>query len=94
MEKNNLFKYHDQIGHLGVKKTVCIILQNYWFPNLTFKVKQHIAHCLKYIAYSSLSGKTEGILYSVPKGKVPLNTLHVDYLSPLDNSAYLRNIFL
>jgi len=27
-------KYHDQIGHLGVGKTLEIILKNYWFPSM------------------------------------------------------------
>jgi len=87
MEKNILFKYHDQLGHLGVEKTVGTILQNYWFPKLTSKVKQHIAHCLKCIAYSPLSGKTEGILHSLSKGNIPLDTLHVDHLGPMDKQC-------
>jgi len=84
MEKNVLFKYHDQMGHLGVEKTANAILQNYWFPNLTIKVKQHIAHYLTCIAYSPTSEKLEGTLHSIPKGNIPLDTLHIDHLGPID----------
>jgi len=95
MEKNVLFKYHDQMGHLGVEKTVNAILQNYWFPNLTVKVKQHVAHCLKCIAYSPTSGKPEGVLHSIPKGSIPFDTLHIDHLGPLDKQCLSkRYVFL
>lgn len=61
-----LFRYHDQMGHLGVEKTVGMILQNYWFPNLMTKLKEHIANCLKCIAYSPKSGKFKGTLHPIP----------------------------
>ncbi|XP_071652503.1 uncharacterized protein [Temnothorax longispinosus] len=48
MEKNILYKYHDEMGHLGVEKTVNNIMRNYWFPNLKYKVEDHIKNCLKY----------------------------------------------
>jgi len=82
IEKNVLFKYHNQMGHLGVEKIANAILQNYWFSNLTAKVKQYIAHYLKCIAYLPISGKPEGVLHSIPKENIPLDTLHID-LGPL-----------
>jgi len=78
-----------------VEKTANTILQNYWFPNLTTKIKQHIAHCLKCIAYSPTSGKPEGTLHSIPKGNIPLDTLHVDHLGPMDKQCLSKKyVFL
>jgi len=34
MEKNVLYKYHDELGHLGTEKSAQAILENYWFPKL------------------------------------------------------------
>ena len=44
MENNILFKYHDQMGHLGVEKTMEVILKNYWFSDLKSKVRAHISN--------------------------------------------------
>lgn len=92
MEKNVLFKYHDQMGHLGIDRTSETILRN-WFPELKVKVKTHISNCLKCISYSPSSGKTEGTLHSIPKGNLPFNTLHIDHLGPIDKHCQIKNIF-
>lgn len=95
MEKNILFRYHDQMGHIGVEKTTEIILKNYWFPHLKFKVKTHISNCLKCLAYSPPSGKTEGILHPIPKGDTPLDVLHIDHLGPIVKQCVAKKyIFL
>lgn len=95
MEGNILFNYHNQMGHVGIDKTTEIIQKNYWFPNMRTKVKEHIANCLKCIAYSPPSGKVEGILHSIPKGNVPLDTLHIDHLGPIDKECHVKKyVFL
>lgn len=95
MEKNVLFKYHDQLGHMGVDKVTEVIQKSYWFPNLKAKVKEHIANCLKCIAYSLGSGKVEGFLRPIPKGHVPLDTLHIDHLGPIDKDCFVKKyVFL
>jgi len=74
MEKNIIFRYHDQMGYLGTDKISETIMKNYWFPELKAKVKTHISNCLKCISYSPASGKSEGILHSIPKGNLPFDT--------------------
>lgn len=51
MEKNILFRYHNQMSHFELDKTTDTILKNYWFPNLKSKVKTHISNCLKCLSY-------------------------------------------
>ena len=94
METNVLYKYHDELGHMGVEKTCDLISKSYWFPNLRNKVQTHIQNCLKCIAFSPSSGRIEGFLHTIPKGKVPFSTLHVDHLGPIDQKHLKKNIFL
>lgn len=95
MEKNVLFRYHDLMGHLGSDKTMEVISRNYWFPNLKFKIKEHIANCLKCVAYSPPSGKVEGKLHAIPKGNIPLDILHIDHLGPIDKECMVKKyVFL
>lgn len=34
MEFQVLYKYHDQLGHLEVEKTLEMIMESYWFFNM------------------------------------------------------------
>lgn len=34
MEEQVLYKYHNELGHVGRDKMIESIMKNYWFPNL------------------------------------------------------------
>jgi len=87
METNVIRTCHDDIGHVGVDKTVNNIAKLYWFPEMRRKVKEHIANCLRCIEFSPMSGKAEGFLHSIPKEKLPFMTIHVDHFGPLEKTA-------
>lgn len=84
MEKSILFKYHDELGHMGAEKVIDIIGKSYWFPKLRQKVADHIKNCYKCIAYNPASGKVEGKFRSIPKGDKPFDTVHVDHVAISD----------
>lgn len=71
LETSVMHKYHNETGHVGTEKTVRNIINSYWFPGMRSKVDQHIRGCLKCIAFTPTSGKSEGLLNSIPKGDVP-----------------------
>lgn len=94
MEKNVLFKYHDEFGYLGIEKTMDNILKNYWFPSFKDKVKIHVQNCLKCIAFSTQSGCKEGFIHSIPKGDVPCSIVHIDYYGPVDKTQKVKQYIL
>jgi len=94
METNVIRKYHDEMGHLGVDKTISTILHNYWFPNLKQKVENHIRNCLNCLSYSPTAGRREGALHSINKGKLPFDVVHTDHTDLLIRDIRLNNIFL
>lgn len=51
------------------------------------KVRNYISNCLKYIKFFPTSGKIEGHLHSIPKGKLPFQTIHVDHYGPLEKTG-------
>lgn len=51
------------------------------------KIKQHISNCLKYIEFSSVSGKKE-ILYCIPKDDFLFQTIHIDHYDPFKHTSY------
>lgn len=91
MEFIVIYTYHNEMGHFGVEKTLELIKQTYWFPDIKSKIKQHITNCLKCIEFNVVSGKKEGFLNPIPKGKIIvgqyimalLNELNTDKLMSL-----------
>jgi len=73
---------HDDMGHIGVDRTVELIKRIYWFPKLTDCVKKYIGNCLKCIVFSPSEGKREGFLKLIKKGNKPFNTVHIDHYGP------------
>lgn len=95
METNVLFKYHDEMGHYSVDKTISNIMRNYWFPNLKAKVERHTRNCLKYISFSPVSGAKSEMLHSIPKRNALFHTIHVDFLGPIDKKHQSKqHVFL
>lgn len=85
-ESNVIRTCHDDLGHLGIDKIVDRITKVYWFPNLKERVREYISNCLKCIEFSPTSGKLEGYLHNIPKGKLPFQTVHVDHYGPLEKT--------
>lgn len=94
MEQSVLHNYHDELGHIGINKTLELILRTYWFPNLKDKIKSYVSNCLKCISYSPVYGKPEGFLNPIPKGNLPFNTLHIDHYGPLEKTKYKNRYIL
>lgn len=94
MENIILRKYHDEMGHLGVEKTVSTIMYNYWFPNLRQKVEKYIRNCLKCLSYSPTSGRREGLLHSINKGNLPFDIVHIDHYGPVDKKLKIKQYIL
>jgi len=46
-----LYKYHDELGHIGRDKMIEAIGKSYWFPNMKSIVSDHVQNCLKCVAY-------------------------------------------
>lgn len=85
-----IYKYHNEIDHVDVEKTIRNIIDSYWFPNIKSKVDKHIRSCLKCIAFAPISGRSEGLLNIIPKGDLPFLTLHIDHLAPASRSFHSK----
>lgn len=95
MEDNVIRSCHDEMGHFGVEKVTALIRKQYWFPSMKSKVESYIRKCLVCIQFAPNSGRVEGELHSIPKGKVPFDTLHIDHLGPLESTRQKhKHIFL
>jgi len=90
MEQDLLHKYHNEFGHFGANKTLALLQEAYWFPNMKSKIREHINNCTKCITFSRTSGKAEGLLHNILKENVPFSTVHVDHFGPVNKSNALK----
>ena len=54
MVSNVIRTCHDGVGHVGLQKTLDLIMNHYWFPNMHSIVKEHIGNCLVYYLCSEI----------------------------------------
>lgn len=85
--------HHDRLGHFALEKTLESVSKRYWFANMRKYIKQYIARCLPCCYNKEKTGKKQGFLHPIPKGTVPMQTLHVDHLGPFVRSSR-RNAYL
>lgn len=82
MEHSIIQKAHDQ-GHFKFAKMEAIIKKEFYIPKLKSKVLTCVQNCVKCILTEKKAGKQEGLLHTIPKESVPLDTWHMDHLGPL-----------
>lgn len=76
-----LRKIHE-LGHFGYSKMSEVVNQQFYIPGLKEKVGRVIQSCIECIMSSKKAGKMEGFLHPINKGEAPLQTYHVDHLTP------------
>lgn len=76
---------HDDIGHLGVEKTLDRLRKTYWFPKMARFVKKYVGACIE-CAYSKKTSSKEGELHPITKVESPFHTVHIDHLGPFVRS--------
>lgn len=74
--------HHDEIGHVGLKRCMDLIKNDYWFPKMTRFIKKYVTSCLSCAYGKGEHGKREGTLHPIPKPTEPMRMVHVDHLGP------------
>lgn len=79
-------KYHDDIGHPGLKRCETLIKDHYWFPKMTRFVRKYVNSCIDCVYKRGQYGKHEGELHPIPKIDEPMHSLHIDHVGPFCKS--------
>jgi hypothetical protein len=88
-----VFYHHDNVGHFGTEKTLQLVGQKYWFPQMKKYIKRYISCCLPCLYNKAPTGRQPGFLHPIPKFDTPMHTLHIDHLGPFVLSKR-RNAYL
>lgn len=87
MRKATVIKYHDQMGHWSLDRTVTHILRKFWFRGLRRYIRQHIRGCFECLLVKVPGGRKSGKLHSPRLPERPMIKLHVDHLGPFQKSV-------
>lgn len=93
--RSQIIRQAHERGHFSVVKTEALLKKDYWIPDIKPKIEKIIKSCVPCILAERKQGKQEGLLNSIAKGEVPLDTYHIDHLGPLPSTKKSYNhIFL
>lgn len=70
-------------GHMGVKKTLARILDNYYWPEIHKDVKKHIGKCVQCITKNYNHGKHKAPIQPTDKVGGTFKKLAMDIVGPL-----------
>lgn len=82
-----LQKFHDGMGHCGLKRCEEALKAKYWFPKMTKFIKKYVTSCLDCAFRKGHYGKLEGMLHPIPKPDVPMETVHIDHVGPFPKTT-------
>lgn len=74
-----------KLGHFGVKKTMEMLQRQHWFHDMKRRIERFIHNYVPCILGNRKMGKLEGLLNAIPKGDVPMDTIHLDHIGSLEN---------
>ncbi|CAG9136407.1 unnamed protein product [Plutella xylostella] len=86
--------FHDDHDHIGVEKTVDLILRHFWFPSLRQFTKKYVSHCLVCLSHKNVPRAPHQPIVSWTKPDVPFHTIHMDVLGPLPESRGFKYILV
>ena len=82
--EDEIIRRANENGHFAADKTIRAIEEEYYIPEISKKVAKFIKNCVRCIIYNKKLGKKEGKLNIIDKGDVPLNTIHIDHIGPIE----------
>ena len=81
-------QHHDTIfsGHQGIKKTIGIIKQRYYWPSLAKDVEDYISKCVSCNQRNPVKA-TKAPLGTLPSSTKPFELVSIDIVGPLPVSS-------
>lgn len=86
--------FHDEHHHIGVDKTLDLILNHFWFPSLRQFVRKYVRHCIVCLSHKKIPRQPLQPIESWKKPDVPFDTVHSDVLGPLPESNGYKFVVL
>ncbi|CAH2087422.1 unnamed protein product [Euphydryas editha] len=86
--------FHDEHEHIGIEKTIDLILKHFWFPGMRHFVKKYVSHCVVCVAHKRVPRAPLQPITSWRKPSDPFKTVHADILGVLPESNGHKYVFI
>lgn len=86
--------FHDEHQHIGIDKTIDLVLKHFWFPKLRQFVRKYIQHCVVCLSHKKIPRQPSQPIESWNKPCTPFDTVHSDVLGPLPDSKGFKYVVL
>ncbi|CAG4988435.1 unnamed protein product [Colias eurytheme] len=91
---NLISEYHHNLLHAGWERTLHKIREQYWFKNMSKRVRKFCDNCLNCKVGKEASGKKQINLHPINKINNPFHTLHIDLIGNLTGTAQKSYAFV
>ena len=75
-----LFYYHDQQGHIGEDRTLQLFRERFYWPNMSYHVRNLVKCCSQCQARKTLPMKYKEEMYHRPLSSNPMDTIAMGHL--------------
>ena len=82
---------HDEVGHQGRVRTLSLLRERFFWPNMQVEATQHIAKCSRYLKRKSTPQVAPLQPILVPQ---PLELVHLDYLTLEPSKGNIENVLV
>lgn len=83
---------HDDLGHLGVERTLDQVRSRFYWPRMALDVEQHIKNCGECVTHKSLPQRASPLHQILSKG--PMDLVCIDFLSMEPDSKGISNVLV
>lgn len=92
--RNLIYEYHHSLLHAGWERTLQKNREQYWFQNMSKRVRKFCDNCLNCKVGKEASGKKQISLHPIDKNNSPFHTIHVDLIGNLTGSTQKAYAFV
>ena len=69
---------HDNVGHLGIERTISLLCDRFYWPNMAQDIEIYIKSCPRYLQFKRLPERANLNHIEVTR---PMELVHIDYLT-------------
>ena len=69
---------HDDLGHLGIERTLDLLRHQFYWPGMTEDTTRHMQHCKRYLQFKASPDRAPMENVDAP---YPMELVHMDYLT-------------
>ena len=81
------------VGHMGAKKTIATIAENFYWPKIAKQIKEYIKKCTVCLRHNPKDGKHTAPIQSSDKANFLLEKIAIDQIGPFKKMSTKKHVY-